>query len=82
MIPTAPDSKPIECSPEAEMLSQAYSILREVKFYFGQLTPNEAMRADIQGAARDFCLLYEKGKALPRPQPQAPARSPIPPSEF
>lgn len=70
MIATTPESKPIECTPEEELLVNAYSVLRQVKHYFAQLEPSHSLRADTQTAVRDFCLAFES--KAPKP-PKSPA---------
>ena len=61
MIATTPESKPIEVSPEQEKLAEAYSIIRQTKFFLGQLDPSLSVEADLKAAVRDFCLAYEQG---------------------
>ena len=65
MIATTPESKPIECTPEEELLVNAYSVLRQVKHYFAQLEPSHSLRADTQTAVRDFCLAFESKAPKP-----------------
>jgi hypothetical protein len=60
MIATTPESKPIECSADEERLAEAYSIIRQTKFYLGQLAPSLSVEADLKAAVRDFCLAYEQ----------------------
>lgn len=59
MIPTTPDSKPIECSPDDELLAMAYSIIRQTRHYLNLLEPSVTATADLKSTARDFCLTFE-----------------------
>lgn len=60
MIPVAPGSEPIECTPDEEDLVTAYSILREARHYLSLLDPSPALHADLKSAVRDFCFHYEQ----------------------
>ena len=69
MIATTPESKPIEVTPAEEQLAEAYAIVRQTKFYFGQLEPSLSLAADLKAAARDFCLAYEQRRGAAEPSP-------------
>lgn len=75
MIPTTPDSKPIECSPDDELLAVAYSIIRQTRHYLNMLEPSVSATADLKSSARDFCLTFETRF---RPAPGRPSLAPMP----
>ena len=75
MIPTTPESKPIEATEEQELLAQAYALLRQVKHVLKLLEPSPDSMADTKAAVRDFCILYE---ARVREGGQASQKSPAP----
>jgi hypothetical protein len=75
MIPTTSESKPIECSPEDELLAVAYSIIRQTRHYLNLLEHSVSATADLKSAARDFCLTFETRF---RPAPGRPSLAPMP----
>jgi len=75
MIPTAPDSKPVTCTLEEELLSEAYGIIRLLRYYFQQTEPSQALSADLSTAARDFCLRFPDRF---RPAPGRPSLATMP----
>lgn len=53
------ESKPIEATPEQELLAEAYSIIRQVKHVLKLLEPSAGSMADTKAIVRDFCVAYE-----------------------
>ena len=59
MIPTTPESKPIEATEDQVQLAAAYALLRQVGHVLKLLEPSPGSMADTKGAVRDFCIAYE-----------------------